>query len=115
MVTSEPAQMFKLPAGFGQIYERGPADLLVIRDNGKTPAMTLLESYPELVIVGGHIRLVSSEFARRCSPEILKSLEPLEVEGRGRYLLSGRVFSLLRETARAFEQTPRLAGKAIAA
>ncbi len=115
MVTSEPARMFKLPEGFGQIRDRGPADLLVLRDSGQTPATTLLESYPQLVIVRGRIQLVSSEFARRCSPETLSSLQPLEVQGRGRYLVSGRVFSMLRETTRALQQTLRLAGKAIAA
>jgi cytosine/adenosine deaminase-related metal-dependent hydrolase len=115
MVTSEPARMFKLPEGFGQIYDRGPADLVVMRDSGKTPAMTLLDSYPKLVIVRGRIQLVSLEFAKRCSPEILQSLQPLEVEGRDRYLVSGGVCSLLRETAKVLQQTVRLAGKAVAA
>ncbi|MGA8593869.1 MAG: amidohydrolase family protein [Bryobacteraceae bacterium] len=115
MVTSEPARMFKLPDGFGRICDGGPADLLVLRDSGQTPATTLLESYPQLVIVRGCIQLASSEFAQRCSPEILNSLEPLDVEGRGRYLVSGCISSLLRETTNALQQALRLAGKAIAA
>jgi len=115
MVTSEPARMLKLPVGFGQICDGGPADLLVMRDRGQTPAITLLESYPELVIIGGRIQLVSSDFARLCPRSILKDLQPLKVEGRDRYLVSGDISSLLNETTRALEDAPRLAGKAIAA
>jgi cytosine/adenosine deaminase-related metal-dependent hydrolase len=115
MVTCEPARMFKLRNGFGRICHRGPADLLVMHDRGQTPAKTLLESYPQLVIVGGRVHLVSSEFARSCPSTILKSLQPLEVEGRGLYFVSGSMSSLLNETKRALQQPPRLAGKAIAA
>lgn len=115
MVTSEPARMLKLPAGFGQICNGGPADLLVMRDRGQTPAVTLLENYPQLVIVGGRIQLVSLDFARLCPTSILKCLQPLEVEGRDRYLVSGDIASLLNETTRALEGAPRLAGKGMAA
>jgi cytosine/adenosine deaminase-related metal-dependent hydrolase len=115
MVTSEPARMFKLPVGFGQICNGGPADLLVIKDNGRAPATALLENYPELVIVRGRVQLVSSELAPRCPPDVLKSLHPLEVEGRGVYMVAEPVASLLNETKRAVEEPLRLAGKAIAA
>jgi cytosine/adenosine deaminase-related metal-dependent hydrolase len=115
MVTSVPARMLKLPTGFGQICDGGPADLLVMRDSSQTPANTLLENYPQLVIVGGRIQLVSSDFARICPTSILKSLQPLDVEGRDRYLVSADILSLLNETTRALEGAPRLAGKAIAA
>jgi len=115
MVTSVPARMLKLPTGFGQICDGGPADLLVMRDSSQTPANTLLENYPQLVIAGGRIQLVSSDFARICPTSILKSLQPLDVEGRDRYLVSADILSLLNETTRALEGAPRLAGKAIAA
>jgi cytosine/adenosine deaminase-related metal-dependent hydrolase len=115
MVTSEPARMFKLPAGFGQICDGGPADLLVLRDSGRTPAATLLENYPELVVVAGRVHLVSSEFVRFCPPGILNSLQPIEIEGRGRYLVSGGISSLLDETKRMLQQSPRLGGRAVAA
>ncbi len=115
MVTSEPARIFKLPVGFGRICHGGPADLLVIKDNGRAPAKALLESYPELVIVRGRIQLISSELAPLCPPDVLKSLYPLEVEGRATYMVTEPVSSLLQETKRALEEMPRLAGKAIAA
>jgi cytosine/adenosine deaminase-related metal-dependent hydrolase len=115
MVTCEPARMFNLPAGFGRICDGGPADLLLIRDTGQTPAMALLENNPEMVVVGGRVQLVSSEFARLCPLSILKSLQPVEVEGRGRYLVAGDISSLFNETARALNEPLRLAGKAVAA
>lgn len=115
MVTTEAARTFKLPAGFGRVCHGGPADLLVMRDTGQTPAQTLLENFPQLVIVRGRVQLVSVEIARLCPPEILRPLRAIDVEGRGRYLVSGDIAILLDETKRALERPPRLAGKAIAA
>lgn len=113
MVTSEPANIFKLPAGFGKICNGGPADLLVMEDRGHTPAATLLESYPQLVIVRGRVHLVASAFAQACPRNLYQSLQPLEVEGRGRYLVSEDISSLLDETKRALQQPTRLAGKVV--
>ena len=113
MVTSEPARMFKLPEGFGEISNGGPADLLVMEDRGHTPAATLVESYPQLVVVRGRVQLVSSTFARACPQSLVRALHPLDVEGRGRYLVSEHISSLLDETTRALQQRPRLAGKAV--
>jgi hypothetical protein len=107
--------MFKLPVGFGQIRHGGPADLLVVKDNHRAPATALLENYPELVMVRGRVRLVSSELARLCPPAILKPLHPLVVEGRATYFVAEPIPSLLDETKRALQEPPRLAGKAIAA
>jgi cytosine/adenosine deaminase-related metal-dependent hydrolase len=115
MVTTEPARIFKLPLGFGEICDGGVADLLVMRDTGQTPAATLAESYPELVFVGGRTKLVSHKVASRCPPSIVNSLQPLKVQGRGQYLIDHDVSTLLRDTERALQGSPRLAGKAIAA
>jgi cytosine/adenosine deaminase-related metal-dependent hydrolase len=115
MVTSEPARIFKLPAGFGQICDGGPADFLVMNDSGQTPAMTLLENDPQLVMIRGRVQLISSEIARRCPLSMLQSLQPIELEGRGRYLVSSDVSHLLDETKRALQPPVRLAGKAVGA
>jgi cytosine/adenosine deaminase-related metal-dependent hydrolase len=115
MVTCEAARMFKLPSGFGRICNGGPADLLVIRDTGSLPAVALLESYPELVLVKGQIRLVSAGLAERCPPEVMDSLEAIEVEGRGIYFVAAPVSTMLKQTKRLLQRPARLAGKEIAA
>jgi cytosine/adenosine deaminase-related metal-dependent hydrolase len=115
MVTTDAARMFKLPSGFGRVCHGGPADLLIMPDGGQSPAITLLENFPQLVIVRGTVKLVSVDIARHCPPEIFQPLRPIEVEGRGRYLVDGDIASLLSKTKRILQEAPRLAGKAIAA
>lgn len=115
MVTSKPARMLKLPSGFGRICEEGPADLLIIRDSSRTPALSLLENTPEMVIAGGRVQLVSKDLARLCPASVLNRLEPIGVEGRGAYLVAGDIASMLSETKAALQSAPRLAGKAVAA
>jgi cytosine/adenosine deaminase-related metal-dependent hydrolase len=115
MVTSVPAAMLKLPAGFGTITNGGPADLLVVRDSDQTPALTLLENNPELVMVGGRIRLLSDRLAQSLGLGHLSSPRSLRVQGRGRYYVSDDIPSLLAATESALGGAVRLAGKAIAA
>ncbi len=115
MVTTAPARIFGLPEGFGQINHHGPADLLVMRDRGQTPATTLLQEYPLLVILRGRIKLVATEFAHRLPTSLLDSLQSIQVENRGRYLVAAPVSALLNGATAALEPPLRLAGKAIAA
>jgi len=115
MVTLEAASMLQLPFGYGQIRDKGPADLLVMKDIGRTPAATLLEGYPELVISRGRIALISLTLAALCPPSRLANLEPIRVEGRGTYLIAEKVRYLLAQTANVLDESVRLAGKAIAA
>jgi cytosine/adenosine deaminase-related metal-dependent hydrolase len=115
MVTLEAARILQLPFGFGQIRDDGPADLLVMKDTGRTPAATLLHNYPELVISRGRIALVSLTVAALCPPSRLAHLEPITVEGRGTYLIAEKVRNLLARTANMLDDSVRLAGKAIAA
>jgi len=115
MVTSEPARMLNLPVGFGRICHGGPADLVIVRDSGTSPAMALLEQYPEIVIVRGRVHLASLEFAHRCPVSILRSLQPITIEDRGRYLIAEDVASLVHETKQTLREDLRLAGKAVAA
>lgn len=115
MVTSEPARMLKLPAGFGRISPNGPADLLVMKDTGLSPAMTLLETHPQLVILNGQIQLISSDLASALPTNLLRSFQQVEIEGRGTYLFAAPVATMLKQTTENLRQSPRLAGKAMAA
>ena len=114
MVTTEPARILRLPRGFGEIRDNGPADLLILRDNGRTPAESLLTSYPQLVMIAGRISLASTEFSTtRLSGAA--DLHLLEVSKRGSYRIRFDVHSLMRQTAEVLKEDPCLAGKAIAA
>jgi cytosine/adenosine deaminase-related metal-dependent hydrolase len=115
MVTSEAAKVLKMPARFGRICHGGPADLLVLKDDGETPARALLSKHPHLVIVKGRTVLASDDFVDNSRPMSLNRLSALDVEGRGRYWIALDVRSLVNETKKALHGDLRLAGKAIAA
>jgi cytosine/adenosine deaminase-related metal-dependent hydrolase len=108
MVTSTAAQVLKLPYGFGEICHGGPADLLIVRDDGFTPAETLLHAIPQAVIVKGRFELVSASFRLRNLNGLLK------LENRGAYFLRMPTASLTKETREILGSEVRLAGKLVA-
>ena len=108
MVTSTAAQVLKLPYGFGEICHGGPADLLIVRDDGFTPAETLLHANPQAVIVKGRFELVSASFRLRNLSGLL------ELENRGAYFLRMPTASLSKETREILGSEVRLAGKLVA-
>jgi adenine deaminase len=114
MVTSEPARILRLPDGFGRISHGGPADLLVVEDDGKTPASALLTKYPQLVFMGGRVVLASAAFARNNAGVLDSSLFALGLEGRGRYWIAANIPTLVRRTKERLNEDLHLAGKAIA-
>jgi cytosine/adenosine deaminase-related metal-dependent hydrolase len=114
MVTSEAARILHLPAGAGEIRQGGPADLLVMRDDRKTPAETLLSNFPELVIIGGQVVLASARFAQQM-PLALRPPYPFTVAGRGSFLASFSAERLTFETNAFLPEGIQLAGKAVAA
>jgi cytosine/adenosine deaminase-related metal-dependent hydrolase len=114
MVTSKAAEILHLPPGAGKILHGGAADLLVMRDDRKTPADTLLSNLPELVIVGGQVVLASARFAQQM-PVALRPLYPFTVAGRGSFLSSFSTKRLTFETNVFLPEGIQLAGKAVAA
>lgn len=115
MVTTKPSEILKLPSGIGQIADDGPADLLVVRDNGASPASTLLRCSPELVFVNGSLRLISVGCAERLGLQKLAPEHSIHLEGRGHYLIDFDAGSLLKQTAAVLGADVRLAGKRVAA
>jgi Cytosine deaminase and related metal-dependent hydrolases len=115
MVTTEPARILKLPFGTGQIVENGPADLLVVKDHGGSPASALLRCRPELVFIDGGLRLASVDCAEQFPLQSLAPKHGIEVAERGRYLIDFDAESLVRQTAAILGPDIRLAGKAVAA
>ena len=113
MVTRIAAQVLRLQAGEGALRDAGIADLLVVSDNGQTPAEALVSMHPHLVMVGGRIKLVSPEMARHLGLKELPGFEQIQVEDRGRWFIDYPVSALLERTATYLGHDFRLAGKRV--
>jgi cytosine/adenosine deaminase-related metal-dependent hydrolase len=113
MVGAKAARVLRLTAGEGAIQEDAPADLTVVPDNGQSPAEALADMRPDLVLVSGRIKLLSARMADRLKLGRLPAFESIEVEGRGRYLISCRVSALAAHARRRLGEEFRLAGKRV--
>ncbi len=109
LVTTNAARALRLTEGQGAIRERGIADLVMVRDAGQTPAEALRDLHPELVLVGGRVMLASERFAERMNGDF----HPIEVEGRGRYLVRAPIPRLRAAAVEALGSDFRLAGKRV--
>jgi cytosine/adenosine deaminase-related metal-dependent hydrolase len=113
MVTWQAAQILRLAGGAGTIRHRGIADLVAIRDRGTQPAARLADLCPELVFVGGELKLVSPALAAQLPGSVRDRLQPLEVEGRGRFLVAADIATLYTTTAAVLGRNFRLAGRSV--
>lgn len=105
MVSDIPRRLLRLPAT--------PGDAALFRDSGADPAETLLAAGPpELVVVGGRVKLVSANFAERLPRSLLRKMFPFLVDGR-KMLCDVDVGRLWRETASILGPDFRLAGKKV--
>jgi hypothetical protein len=98
--TVRPAELLRLKNGEGSIRAGAWADLIAVRDTGRSPCDTLVElSFKdiELVVIGGRVQLASMEMSERLPLETLSGLEPLCVEGTVRWIRA--------PIKRLFEQT----------
>ncbi len=108
MVTLDAARALRLNDGQGEIREGGVADLIIVRDEGASPARTLIDLRGvEMSIVSGNIRLAANRLARHAAP----SFESITVEGRGRMLIDAKLAGLYRETASELGPGFKLAGR----
>jgi hypothetical protein len=113
LVTTNPARMLRLTAGQGMIREHGLADLVVVRDQGQTPAEALLDLHPELVMVRGRVMLVSDRLAAHWPSPRFRGLNPIHIEGRGSWLIRADVPRLHAAASMALGPEVRLAGKRV--
>jgi cytosine/adenosine deaminase-related metal-dependent hydrolase len=110
MVTGEAAAILRFNDGRGEIRERGFADLIVVRDRGKSPAATLLDLREiEMSIIKGRIRLVSENFRRFAG----RGFEWLSIEERGRRMVDARAGDLYQEAVARVGTPLRLAGRRV--
>lgn len=113
MVTERAAQILRLAGGVGTIRHRGVADLVAVRDRGKTPAAALPGLSPELVFVGGELKLASPALAARLPSCERDRLQPIELEGRGRFFVAADVRTLYTETAAVLGRNFQLARRGV--
>lgn len=107
MVTDAPRRLLRLPKSSG--------DIALFRDEGVDPAETLLSAGPpELVVVGGKIRLASANFADRLPRRVVQRMFRFLVDGR-EMLCDADIGRLWRETASILGPDFRLAGKKVSA
>jgi len=109
MVTSDAASILRLTQGEGTIAACGGADLLVVRDLGLTPAETLLNALPEMVIVAGKVRLASPVLAQQLNAP----MQRIEVDGRGAWLTDLNIRAAFDATSQVLGNDIRLAGRSV--
>ena len=113
MVTGKAAQILRLNCGEGEIREGGVADLVAVAEEHGTPSEALQEIRPELVLLGGKIKLISRRLADRLQGRRTTGLEPIYLEGRGEYLVDAGVRELHAATAQILGPDFRLAGRRV--
>lgn len=111
MLTTRAASMFRLPRASGELQEQGPADIVAVADHGQTPAESLADFCPDLVITRGRIRLLSQRLLSR-NPSLHRlQLQRISVEGRGDWWVDADISTLKEATTQSLGPQFRLAGK----
>jgi cytosine/adenosine deaminase-related metal-dependent hydrolase len=89
LVTNRSADVLRLKTGKPSLLPDHAADLIAIRDRGKTPGEVLMHSSfrdVELVMRKGKIHLAATELLDRFPVSMQTGLQPLEIEGTVRWL-----------------------------
>jgi cytosine/adenosine deaminase-related metal-dependent hydrolase len=113
MVTTTAAAVLRLNRGEGGIVEGGIADLIALASERDRPAEAIKEMNPELVVLGGRIKLLSKRLATRLPRRRKLGLEPLSIEGRGDYLVDAKISELYASVASQLGAHFKLAGKRV--
>ena len=113
--TTRPVELLRLKNGEGGIRAGAWADLIAVRDTGRSPCDTLAGlSFEdiELVVIGGRVQLASMEMSARLPLETLLGLEPLCVEGTVRWIRAP-IKRLFEQTTAHLASEIRLGGKRV--
>jgi cytosine/adenosine deaminase-related metal-dependent hydrolase/ubiquinone/menaquinone biosynthesis C-methylase UbiE len=115
MVTARAARILCLDAGEGHLRSDTCADLIAVRDKQNSPAEVLAGlnfSDVELVIVAGRVQLASPSIYARLTEDLVRGLEPLEVDGHLRWIRAP-LKRLFAEASKSLGPDLRLGGKKI--
>jgi cytosine/adenosine deaminase-related metal-dependent hydrolase/ubiquinone/menaquinone biosynthesis C-methylase UbiE len=91
MVTTNPADIFRLQEGQGRIEEFGLADLIAVRSRHNTPACTVSNlsfGDVELVLLAGVVQMASPHLYERLPLDLRPGMELVEVAGHRRWIRS---------------------------
>jgi cytosine/adenosine deaminase-related metal-dependent hydrolase/ubiquinone/menaquinone biosynthesis C-methylase UbiE len=113
--TARPAELLRLKNGEGSVRVGAWADLIAVRDTGRSPCDTLGElSFEDiaLVVIGGRVQLASTEMVKRLPSETMAGLEPLCVEGTVRWIRAP-IVRLFEQTTAHLAGEIRLGGKRV--
>ena len=100
MVTTRAASIFRLPKASGEIQEHGPADLVAVADHGQSPADALNNLVPDLVMIGGRIRLLSRRLSMmRNLQRHIAGMQRISVEPSGEWFVDADISLLHKATA----------------
>jgi hypothetical protein len=113
MVTTEAARVLHLTTGEGRIQDGGVADLVVVRANGDAPPSDLLGARPELVFLKGRLMLISDHAARELRLKDLEDYQPIEIEGRGKWLVKANIRWLTDTTKEILGERIYLSGRRV--
>jgi cytosine/adenosine deaminase-related metal-dependent hydrolase len=116
MITQDAARILRLDNGEGTIAEGGVADLLVVRDSGRSPAETvrrLRTGAMELVILRGKIKQASPGFMPQLPSAIRKRLGAITVEEKRTVFVDADLPRLYARTFAALGSEIRIGGKSI--
>jgi cytosine/adenosine deaminase-related metal-dependent hydrolase len=115
LVTSRAAQLLRLREGQGSLRPGGVADIIAVRDRGRSPAETLTAlSYRdvELVLIGGRVHLASDELRQRLAEGTRTGLQAITVEDTVRWVRAP-LERLFRETETHLPEGIFLGGKRV--
>ena len=115
MVTARAARILCLDDGEGHITPDARADLIAVRDGQKSPAATLAGvdfGDVELVVVGGRVQLASSDVRARLPKEVVRGLNPINVDGQLRWIRAP-LPRLFAEASSVLGSDLRLGGKKV--
>lgn len=115
LVTTRSAEVLRLQTSEGAIRVGGVADFVAVRDQGSSPASTMVRLTHEdiqLVVIGGCVQLASAQLMARLPRLVAAGLRPLDVEGHRRWIRAPlrRMFA---ETCAHLSGEIRLGGKRI--
>ncbi len=113
MVTTDAARILHLTGGEGKIQDGGVADLVVVRNHGDAPPSRLLGARPELVFLKGRLMLISDHAARELHLKDLDDYQPIEIEGRGKWLVRTDIRTLADATKLLLGDRICLAGRRV--